>query len=159
MSQACCPGGSAADHCSHASISAAVRAERGLPENLIRLCLGIEDPRDLIDDLEHSLVAAGAIVPSSFSLSRQRLAELYEQDPSAWIVERARAFERPGAQGVIDRLVNRVQAGLGLGQVTRKGVEREVVVSAPGKVILFGEHAVVHGVVSHDCPERSHTLM
>jgi cystathionine beta-lyase/cystathionine gamma-synthase len=53
-----------ADAARHASISAAVRAARGLPENLIRLCVGIEDPRDLIDDLEHALISSGAIEPN-----------------------------------------------------------------------------------------------
>jgi hypothetical protein len=42
-----------------------VRAERGLPEDLIRLCVGIEDPADLIDDLEHALLEAGAITVSA----------------------------------------------------------------------------------------------
>jgi len=36
---------------SHASIDAKTRAERQLPEDIIRLCVGIEDVDDLIDDL------------------------------------------------------------------------------------------------------------
>jgi len=46
---------------SHASIPASVRKERALPEDLIRLCIGIEDVDDLIDDLEQALRAASAI--------------------------------------------------------------------------------------------------
>ncbi|KAI8394195.1 cystathionine beta-lyase [Radiomyces spectabilis] len=46
---------------SHASIPAHIRAERALPEDLIRLCIGIEDVEDLLEDLEASLVAAGAL--------------------------------------------------------------------------------------------------
>lgn len=135
---------------SHASISAAVRAERGLPENLIRLCVGIEDPRDLIDDLEHSLVASGAIVPDHTAtvLSNVASEELYATDRNAWIIARARAFQRPKGSG-IEKLLNGFKNTLGLGsESTAKQIEKEIVVSAPGKVILFGEHAVVHGVVS-----------
>ena len=36
---------------SHASIDAKTRKERALPEDIIRLCVGIEDADDLIDDL------------------------------------------------------------------------------------------------------------
>ena len=36
---------------SHASIDAKTRKERNMPEDLIRLCVGIEDVGDLIDDL------------------------------------------------------------------------------------------------------------
>ena len=36
---------------SHASIDAQTRKERALPEDIIRLCVGIEDVDDLIDDL------------------------------------------------------------------------------------------------------------
>ncbi|OJJ46486.1 hypothetical protein ASPZODRAFT_151999 [Penicilliopsis zonata CBS 506.65] len=39
---------------SHASIDAATRAERAMPEDLIRLCVGIEDADDLIDDLRRA---------------------------------------------------------------------------------------------------------
>jgi hypothetical protein len=37
---------------------------------------------------------------------------------------------------------------LGLKEGERKKIDEDIVVAAPGKVILFGEHAVVHGVVS-----------
>ena len=40
---------------SHASIPASVRKERELPEDLIRLCVGIEDVNDLIEDLEQAI--------------------------------------------------------------------------------------------------------
>jgi cystathionine beta-lyase len=40
---------------SHASISAATRKERQMPEDIIRLCVGIEDVNDLIDDLSSAV--------------------------------------------------------------------------------------------------------
>ena len=40
---------------SHASIDAKTRAERNMPEDIIRLCVGIEDPEDLIEDLSRSV--------------------------------------------------------------------------------------------------------
>ncbi|KAI0161640.1 cystathionine beta-lyase [Hypoxylon sp. FL1284] len=46
---------------SHASIDAKTRKERQLPEDIIRLCVGIEDVNDLIADLSRSLVQAGAV--------------------------------------------------------------------------------------------------
>lgn len=47
---------------SHASIPAHVRAERSLPEDLIRLCVGIEDADDLLEDLETALVNSGCLL-------------------------------------------------------------------------------------------------
>ncbi|KAL9105860.1 MAG: hypothetical protein Q9227_009023 [Pyrenula ochraceoflavens] len=46
---------------SHASIDAKTRKEREMPEDIIRLCVGIEDVDDLIDDLRRALVQAGAV--------------------------------------------------------------------------------------------------
>ncbi|KAK1067115.1 cystathionine beta-lyase [Friedmanniomyces endolithicus] len=46
---------------SHASIDPATRKERSLPEDIIRLCVGIEDLADLVDDLSQALVRAGAV--------------------------------------------------------------------------------------------------
>ncbi|EED18287.1 cystathionine beta-lyase MetG [Talaromyces stipitatus ATCC 10500] len=46
---------------SHASIDAKTRKERAMPEDIIRLCVGIEDADDLIDDLRRALVQAGAV--------------------------------------------------------------------------------------------------
>jgi len=46
---------------SHASIDAKTRQERGVPEDLIRLCVGIEDGEDLLDDLRSAMVQAGAM--------------------------------------------------------------------------------------------------
>lgn len=40
---------------SHASIDAKTREERAMPEDLIRLCIGIEDADDLIDDLTRAV--------------------------------------------------------------------------------------------------------
>ena len=104
----------------HASIDPATRAARGLPEDLIRLCVGIEDPADLLDDLRHALMQAGAI---TFA------ANDYIRIPNP-----------------ISRAVEKL--AIGEAQTARERANREWFVSAPGKVILFSEHAVVHGVVS-----------
>ncbi|CAH6718596.1 cystathionine beta-lyase [[Candida] jaroonii] len=46
---------------SHASIDAKTREEREFPEDLIRLCIGIENCDDLIDDLTKALLKSGAV--------------------------------------------------------------------------------------------------
>ena len=45
---------------SHASMPAHVRSERGLPEDLVRLSIGIEDPGDLVADLRRALATTFA---------------------------------------------------------------------------------------------------
>ena len=45
---------------SHASIPAAVRARRALPDDLVRISAGIEDPEDLIGDLSQAMEVAAA---------------------------------------------------------------------------------------------------
>ncbi|CAD7704679.1 unnamed protein product [Ostreobium quekettii] len=47
---------------SHASVPAEVRAERGLPDDLIRISAGIEDVEDLIADLSSAMDKAEALV-------------------------------------------------------------------------------------------------
>ncbi|TFK49910.1 cystathionine beta-lyase [Heliocybe sulcata] len=110
---------------SHASIDAATRAARGLPEDLIRLCVGIEDPEDLLDDLEHALLEAGAITVS------------------------ANADEHQYVRATTSTSISRAVEKLAISEAPQRPRERrEWFVSAPGKVILFGEHAVVHGVTA-----------
>lgn len=104
----------------HASIDSAVRAARGLPEDLIRLCVGIEDPVDLLDDLEHALLEAGAIKLAGQTYTRISVTET----------------------------LNKAVEKLAVSDTLEPEEEREWFVCAPGKIILFGEHAVVHGVVS-----------
>lgn len=48
---------------SHASIDAKTRAERQMPEDIIRLCVGIEDVHDLIDDLSRSVSSTLLLLP------------------------------------------------------------------------------------------------
>lgn len=103
----------------HASIDAATRAARGLPEDLIRLCVGIEDSNDLLDDLDHALLEAGAI---ELNAAQNKFVRAPNPDSLSQAVQ-----------------------DLNLDQDKN---QMEWFVSSPGKVILFGEHAVVHGVVS-----------
>ncbi|KAH7911344.1 Cys/Met metabolism PLP-dependent enzyme-domain-containing protein [Hygrophoropsis aurantiaca] len=119
---------------SHASIDAATRAARGLPEDLIRLCVGIEDPADLLDDLERALLEAGAITLSAGADEHQHYVRS--------------SIPREGH--VISRAVEKLafNDAAGLGYMSERRKDREWFVSAPGKVILFGEHAVVHGVTA-----------
>ncbi|GAA5987708.1 hypothetical protein JCM11641_002566 [Rhodosporidiobolus odoratus] len=113
---------------SHASIDPAVRAARNLPEDLIRLCVGIEDVDDLLDDLEAALLEAGAV-------------RVLDEAGSRAVLERI----RPAGKGVVELSNGAVSAANGAaGQAKVK----KLITSAPGKVILFGEHAVVHGVTA-----------
>lgn len=90
--------------------------------------MGIEDPNDLLDDLQHALLEAGAVTLAANNFIR------------------------------IPNAVNKAVEKLAIGEpVVRHEIvvppppsdDQEWFVSAPGKVILFGEHAVVHGVVSN----------
>lgn len=223
---------------SHASIPAEVRKARRLPEDLIRLCVGIEDPRDLIDDLQSALLAAGAIrrrdgLPSNPTGEEENELEyvrLYERVPvntEAEVdylaaktgktsfalpltptasevhqngtrndsgpqhaggdnvnVHETRGAEKPNSltpvptataakersdpdttsdaieasaapgwtslvaeeAGAADGSVLPQSPAHGVGTDHSSTLPSELIVSAPGKVILFGEHAVVHGV-------------
>lgn len=126
----------------HASIDPALRAARRLPEDLIRLCVGIEDPRDLLEDLEAALLEAGAIRPKRVNLNAEH---------SAADVSVFGEYERVPLPSETDAKVADLTSGLDRAKVETRGGDNEkgsLIVSAPGKVILFGEHAVVHGVVS-----------
>lgn len=95
-----------------------------MPEDLIRLCIGIEHPDDLIDDLEAALLEAGAVRVVDEAGERAKL-------------ERVRGPEEEDAD-----------AFGAIGSQTPGSKVEGLITSAPGKVILFGEHAVVHGIVS-----------
>jgi len=61
---------------SHASIDPKIRAERNLPEDLIRLCLGIENIDDLIEDLKDSLIISGIVKLIDGKLIKQEISKL-----------------------------------------------------------------------------------
>jgi Cys/Met metabolism PLP-dependent enzyme len=132
---------------SHASIDAATRAERGLPEDLIRLCVGIEDPADLLDDLERALLEAGAITLSG------------DQEQQKYVLtSRANNISRAVEKLAFNHHDLSLEFPLGSGHGRE---DRELFVSAPGKIILFGEHAVVYGVVSLNhrlCFTKTHPI-
>jgi mevalonate kinase len=113
---------------SHASIDPAIRASRKLPEDLIRLCVGIEDIEDLIEDLEMSLLSAGAIefMPGTTKLRKSLSLEEKLQE----LIASNQSMHNTQSQS----------------EVVGGNSEEVMIASAPGKVILFGEHAVVYGV-------------
>jgi cystathionine beta-lyase len=61
---------------SHASIDAKTRKERQMPEDVIRLCVGIEDADDLIDDLTRAVSA----VPRLTSETLLTISSLYKPE-------------------------------------------------------------------------------
>ncbi|KAI9736078.1 MAG: cystathionine beta-lyase [Claussenomyces sp. TS43310] len=66
---------------SHASIDAKTRKERQMPEDIIRLCVGIEDADDLIDDLSRALVQAGAVTVTMDGFHAAGPAETLGEEP------------------------------------------------------------------------------
>ncbi len=75
----------------------------------------------MLDDLQHALLEAGAITVAANDFIRI---------PNA-----------------VSKAVEKLALGERRTQKEGETEDREWFVSAPGKVILFGEHAVVHGVV------------
>jgi cysteine-S-conjugate beta-lyase len=55
---------------SHASIDAKTRAERNMPEDIIRLCVGIEDYEDLEDDLSRAVSDGLLLIGSKIKANR-----------------------------------------------------------------------------------------
>lgn len=74
---------------SHSSIPASVRKERELPEDLIRLCVGIEDVRDLIHDLRSAIERASVSVLSD----EKDLGSLNLSDSVQTLVDESRVIQ------------------------------------------------------------------
>lgn len=158
-----------------------------MPEDLIRLCVGIEDARDLLEDLESALLKAGAIRLRENNLNNSSTLSLVdsEADGISLLSPAFSEFSETHGASIFDQyervpLVNEnnviggtdtskaqtrggdpespsnVSSGGGLiGSVVAGTAEindlssstpTSLLISSPGKVILFGEHAVVHGV-------------
>ncbi|UZJ57422.1 hypothetical protein CBS101457_006742 [Exobasidium rhododendri] len=147
---------------SHASIDPKIRAARNLPEDLIRLCVGIEDSRDLIEDLEAALLQAGAIRKRrSRAPTDSREIGNGESSSASSPLGAGQAFERVFSQAGDSEQIAALVDGMDKNKIQTRGGDNEdmgnkdtdtspetFIVSAPGKVILFGEHAVVHGVTA-----------
>lgn len=65
---------------SHASIDEKTRKERGVPEDLIRLCVGIEDGEDLLDDLKRAVSVQMSPFPAADILLLARPSRSHGRD-------------------------------------------------------------------------------
>ncbi|KAG9046473.1 cystathionine beta-lyase [Tulasnella sp. UAMH 9824] len=97
----------------------AVRPAPGLPEDLIRLCVGIEDPNDLIDDLEAAMLQAGAIKVGQAGLIRT--------NPT---------YTSPRAHGsALNKAIEKLADHVGNARVDGEVPDTDWMVSAPGKTL------------------------
>jgi len=60
---------------SHASIPAEVRAARGLPDDLVRISVGIEEPEDLLEGEHTAFTVQAAAAPIQFSFALRKALE------------------------------------------------------------------------------------
>lgn len=60
----------------HRPLSAEARAEGGIPDDLLRLSVGLEDPRDVLDDLFQALDAVGRPTEKAAGSPQRRMAPM-----------------------------------------------------------------------------------
>ncbi|MFO0828840.1 MAG: aminotransferase class V-fold PLP-dependent enzyme [Phycisphaerales bacterium] len=78
---------------SHASVPAGARATRALPEDLVRLSIGLEDPEDLIEDLDSAL--RRSVTPSAPARAPERSSPAAQQASHRTAVRSAASAPHP----------------------------------------------------------------
>ena len=93
---------------SHASIPAAVRAERGLPDDLVRISAGVEDPLDLLRDLERAFLETA----TELGLESSRLPAPGRAEESLLRAARGREQELEARVAQLEAELARAKAGV-----------------------------------------------
>jgi len=92
---------------SHASIDAKTRKERQMPEDVIRLCVGIEDADDLIDDLTRAVSTVLRLLQKLCSLFLACTSRSSQRN-SGWF-PRERRNRRVGRPFLVGRIVSSIK--------------------------------------------------